>query len=211
MKFESINRRYTEVIAEWLAKGYTINSATMSGHQGEISKIDLTDGKEIIRITLDTACTNEHIQDENGKQRYYHFDMVALIVGRATDRVFPHSSNTFGDTIWNNRLEEIYREEFYQIGERNGRHSRWYGTKKEAVAQQDKRWDRYRTSFESKGQPLGDAAKEIVLPFVRRQPRCKTVRLSEIEHVTKQRIESRTGKQYTKYSIKVRGQVFDLH
>lgn len=79
MKFESINLRYTEVIAEWLAKGYTINFATMSGHQGEISKIDLTDGKEIIRIMLDTACTHEHTEDENGKQRYYHFDMVALM------------------------------------------------------------------------------------------------------------------------------------
>jgi uncharacterized protein YeeX (DUF496 family) len=52
MKFAEINRRYTEAVAEWLAKGYTINTATMSGTQGEFAKIDLTDGKEIIRVVV---------------------------------------------------------------------------------------------------------------------------------------------------------------
>jgi len=210
MKFETINRKFTEVVSEWIGKGYTINTATMSGHQGEIAKIDLTDGKDLIRILLGPESAHEHT-GEGKETRFYDFDLVALTVGKATGRFFPNSDNTYGDTIWNDSLEELYREEFYQIGYRNGRYSKWYGTKEEAVAQQDKRWDRYRNRWEPEGRPLNEAAKEIVLPFIRRQPRCKSVRLSEIERVTKHHIESRTGKRYVKYTIKARGQVFDLH
>jgi len=50
MKFETINRKFTEVVSEWIGKGYAFNTATMGGSQGEIAKVDLTDGKEIIRI-----------------------------------------------------------------------------------------------------------------------------------------------------------------
>lgn len=52
MKYADINRRFTEIVAEWLAKGYSINTASMSGSQGETAKIDLTDGKEIVRILV---------------------------------------------------------------------------------------------------------------------------------------------------------------
>ena len=52
MKFADINKRYTEIVNEYIAKGYTINTATMSGSQGEIAKIDFTDGTEIIRIRV---------------------------------------------------------------------------------------------------------------------------------------------------------------
>ena len=162
-----------------------------------------------IRIMLDTTHTSERT-GEGSDRKFYSFDMISLIVGRATDRIYPHSTETFGDTIWNNRLEEISREDYYQIGERNGKYSTWYGTKEEAIAQQDTHRDRYRASFEPGGHPLSDAAKEIVLPFVRRQPRCKTVKASEIESITKHHIESRTGKRYIKYTIKARGQVFNL-
>lgn len=210
MRFEDINRRYTEVVTEWMAKGYIINTATMSGHQGEISKIDLTDGKEIIRILLAEDNTNEH-GTENGKAFYYSFDMVILTVGRAMGRVFPNGSDTFGDTIWNNRLEELHREEFYQIGERRGRYNKWYGSKAEAMAQQDTRWDRFRERWEAEGHPLNEAAKAIVLPFIRRQNRCKSVRLSEIETVTKRVTKSRGGKQSAQYTVKARGQVYYLH
>ena len=53
MKYADINCRFTEIVAEWLAKGYSINTASMSGSQGETAKIDLTDGKEIVRILVD--------------------------------------------------------------------------------------------------------------------------------------------------------------
>ena len=205
MKFESINRRYTEVIAEWLAKGYTINSATMSGHQGEISKIDLTDGKEIIRVLLgNLSGASEKIGD-----RYYHMEGVELITGRVTDDVMPNSPNTWSN-IWNNRLEVLSSEKFYEIGRTPCNGEKWYGTKDEAIAQQDKASARYNARYIPERKEFGAAAKSIALPYVRRQPRCKTVRPSEIS-VFKRHIKTRTGKQSVQFIIKAREQSFTLH
>ena len=48
-----IRTAFTNKVNEYLAKGMEINVATMSGTSGEISRIDVTDGKYIYRIKLD--------------------------------------------------------------------------------------------------------------------------------------------------------------
>ena len=48
MKYADINKKYTATVAEYLANGYTINTRTMSGSQGDYAHIDLTDGTEVI-------------------------------------------------------------------------------------------------------------------------------------------------------------------
>ena len=50
MKYADINKRYTETVSEYLARGYTINTRTMTGSQGDYAHIDLTDGTEVVRI-----------------------------------------------------------------------------------------------------------------------------------------------------------------
>lgn len=52
MKYIDINQRFTAKVAEYIAKGYTINTATMSGSQGEVAHVDLTDGKQVVRVLL---------------------------------------------------------------------------------------------------------------------------------------------------------------
>ncbi len=47
MKYIDINQKFTAKVAEYIAKGYTINTATMSGSQGEVAHVDLTDGKQV--------------------------------------------------------------------------------------------------------------------------------------------------------------------
>ena len=209
MKFAEINARFTEKVAEYMAKGYTINTATMSGSQGELGKVDLTNGREIIRVLLDgfgAPCTRiEH--------RFYSFDGVKLIIGRVTDDVIPNSQSTW-QTVWNNRLEVLYCEEYYQIGREKRGGVKWYGTKAEAMAQQDKQWKRYRVREVSDRIELPEAFKEAVLPFVKRQPRCKSVRISEIKRVTKvlaYHTENHHFKEYARYTVEVRGQSFRLH
>ena len=209
MKFAEINARFTEKVAEYMAKGYTINTATMNGSQGELGKVDLTNGREIIRVLLDdfgTPCTRiEH--------RFYSFDGVKLIVGRVTDDVIPNSQSTW-QTVWNNRLEVLYREEYYQIGREKRGGVKWYGSKVEAMAQQDKQWKRYKARDVGDRIELPEAFREVVLPFVRRQPRCKSVRISEIKRVTKvlaYHTENHHFKEYARYTVEVRGQSFRLH
>lgn len=36
MKYIDINQKFTAKVAEYIAKGYTINTATMSGSQGDL-------------------------------------------------------------------------------------------------------------------------------------------------------------------------------
>ena len=75
----------------------------MAGHQGEIGKVDLRKGEEVIRILLDT----EH----------FHFrEAVVLIVGRNTDeRIAKSIDRNCWDTIWNNKLETIEKRTFWQM------------------------------------------------------------------------------------------------
>lgn len=196
MKFAEINKKFTAKVAEYIMQGWTINAGTMNGSQGEIAKIDLTDGKDVIRVMLDTEYTHDHIGN-----RFYCFDKVQLIVGRPERPIRVNESRDY-DTIWNNRLDVIYCEEFYKIG--RGRPD-WYGTKEETMAAQDKNLERYIARQESPEQ-LPDKAKAIILPMIRRMPKCKSVTVREIGPVIKSVVTRRNGQDTTRYTAEVRGQ-----
>ena len=139
---------------------------------------------------------NERIGD-----RFYCFDKVQLIVGRPERPIRVNESRDY-DTIWNNHLDVIYCEEFYKIG--RGR-PEWYGTKEETMAAQDKNLERYIARQESPEQ-LPDKAKAIILPIIRRMPKCKSVTVREIGPVIKSVVTRRNGQDTTRYTAEVRGQ-----
>lgn len=60
MKYIDINQKFTAKVAEYIAKGYTINTATMSGSQGEVAHVDLTDGKQVVRVLLPLLVSASH-------------------------------------------------------------------------------------------------------------------------------------------------------
>lgn len=158
MKYADINRRYTEIVAEYIGKGYTINTASMSGSQGETAKIDLTNGTEIVRVMIDTFSdwTN-------------NLEGVEIFVGKVTDEdVRPHSNSGWA-TIWNNRLEVLSTERFYKIGE-DRRHGAFYGSEAEAKAVATIRRSRYflRESTR-KTENITDKAMEIAKRIIRRE------------------------------------------
>lgn len=104
MKYIDINRKFTETVSSYIAQGYIINTASMSGSQGEIAHIDLTDGKQIVRVLLDSFTEWED---------YNQLEGLKLVVGIAADNVKPND-NQRGDVIWNNRLDVISCEKFYK-------------------------------------------------------------------------------------------------
>ena len=205
MKYESINRKFTETVAGWITKGYVVNTSTMGGSQGEIAKVDLTDGKEVIRVLL----TSFGRPCDRIGERCYYFDGVTLTVGRVTDKVTPNGCDTW-DTVWNQHLDILSSEQFYEIGKHRGGTVRWYGTREEAIAQQDKASARYVAQRVEKSHDLTEKGRKIVLPFVRRQPQCKSVRLSEIEEVTRNDCVNRAGRQFTQYVVLARGHSYKL-
>lgn len=157
MKYADINKRFTEIVAEYIGKGYTINSSTMRGSQGETAKVDLTNGTEIIRILVSSFSEWDDLSLEGEE----------IIVGLVQDKVVPHDSYDF-TTIWNNHLVVLSCERFYTIG--NHRKSgEFYGTKAEAEAAARLRLARFLARRTRNYVDMTDKAMEIAKRIIRRK------------------------------------------
>ena len=183
MKSAEINAIYAAKAAEFLAAGYTINTNTMNGSQGEIAKIDFRKGNEVIRLLL----TSETIWGETFRTS----DAIILTVGRSTDERVINTKGFGRDAIiWNDRLEVIKKRIFYRIGGR--RDSDWYLEGKEGEKAMDLYYNRFhvRCEMERIEEALTrskdittDEIKRIVLPAVRRhlnKPALKAARIDKI-------------------------------
>lgn len=84
MRYTDIKKLFTEKVAEYILKGYTLNSSTMKGSQGERAKVDLTDGTEVLvgratdNVQPDTESTWSVIWTSNlevlSEDRFYEVD-----------------------------------------------------------------------------------------------------------------------------------------
>ena len=114
MKHTDIEAIFTAKVNEYIQKGYTFNTTTMAGSQGEIAKVDLRKGDEVIRVLL---------QNNREYDRDVHLarEMVILTVGRSIENVIRDDRpfDTMGSTFWNNRMEIIEQRRFYQISNRS--------------------------------------------------------------------------------------------
>lgn len=189
MKYCNINERFTNLVTEYIGKGYKINTASMGGSQGEIAKVDLTDGKEIIRVMIDTFSDWE----ENAEG-------IELIVGKSTDDVKPNANNTWA-TVWSSHLEVIYRERFYKIGadRKNGTE---YGTKEEAASATNLRYQRRKSrSTNNQSTDITDKAMNLAKQIIRREFGAKRISKSDI---TVKKVDNR-------YTVHYRGKSYQLH
>lgn len=187
MKYADINKRYTEIVAEYIGKGYAVNTFTMSGSQGETAKIDLTNGDEIVRVMVATF-----------SDWSLGIEGVEIIVGRVTDKDVEPNSNSGWGTVWNNNLEVIANERFYKIG----RDSKVYGTQAEAEAASALRTKRYiARESHRKTVNLTDKAMEIAKRVIRREFGIKRICEAEIN----------VGKYNGVYTIGYKNKVYRLH
>lgn len=189
MKYADINKRFTEIVAEYISKGYTINTASMRGSQGEIAKVDLTNGTEIIRVMV-----NNFSDLSNG------IDGIQITVGRSTDKALPNSSNDW-NTIWCDHLEVISQEQFFKLGEdRKG--NVYYGTQTEAMAASDLRLERYLArQIEHQAEDLTRKALEIAKCIIRRRFGAKRIYAEDIK----------VSKYKSSYTVMYKGKSYKLH
>lgn len=184
MLFKEIEAIFTQKVADLIQKGYTFNCNTMSGHQGEIAKVDLRKGNEIIRVLM----FEEH-SFRNG-------DTLQVVVGRNTKNVGKHRH----DTIWNGDLEIIEETKFYKISD-----NFYVETEEEYKAIEEKQFDRWRSHNKKVWTRLNDDAKAIVLPFAKRQRGYKTCKVKDIE-----RVEKNCSEHGTCYAVTVKGNTITL-
>lgn len=195
MRHEEIEKIFTDKVLEYIAKGYVMNLGTMSGSQGEIGKVDLRKGDDVIRILL---CSDRKWgrYDEN---KFYECGSVDLIVGRNTDEL-RRGGDPFDsfNTIWNNHLEIIEKRVFYKIKYDCDYFIEDLEEIKRMCEVRYSRWER-RDSGEWDVENQ-EKARSIVLPFVNRQSGCKGKKVSDIEAVKKAAngyvVELKNGKSF---------------
>ena len=159
MKHIEIEAIMTTKVAEYITKGYTFSTTTMSGHQGEIAKIDLRKGDEVIRVMLatDTEWT------DNGTR-----EVVILTIGRSIEDVIDDRRpfDTMGKTFWNNKMDIIKQRRFYWIDRRAD-----YFTEDvdEYDAMRKKQRQRYRNQDDRSGRvELSEASRQFAKRFIKR-------------------------------------------
>ena len=190
MNYTDINKKYTATVTEYLSKGYTINTRTMSGSQGDYAHIDLTNGNEVIRIMVD-AFFGSFDNPLNG---------LEIIVGRADSEVITNSENDY-HTLWNTKLDIFSRERFYEIGA-DRCHGKFYGTMEEATAAQELKYKRYAAKWQtSKAEDITAKAMEIAKRIIRREFKVKRICEADVT----------VSKYSGTYAVKYRNKVYRLH
>ena len=174
MKRTELNTIFTAKVNEYLAKGYTFNTETMAGSQGEIAKVDLTNGEEIIRVIM---------------EREYNWelgDYFTIIVGRATE-VEPGIG---GSTIWNKDLEVLDQEIFYQAAH----NSDYLITEEEAERNANKHQARMarRTSNMIEEVITDKALIKALVPYIQHLKGCKSVKARHLARVSKRSLSDGT-------------------
>lgn len=187
MKMKDIKAAATKIVSTYIGWGYTL-SETMNGHQGELLKVDLTNGREVIRVLIDDR---RHCFDR--------LDEVAIEVRRY---VFGKDVKSEKSHIWNGQGELIVEYVYYKLAQFS--YGDWYTDNKDeaesALAIKNTRRDIKYSSSKS-GVYTDDKRKAVVLGYVKKQPRCKSKKASDIESVAKHgntyRINLRNGNVYT--------------
>ena len=189
MTFKNINERFSAIVREYLDKGYIINTGTMNGLQGDVARVDMTNGKEILRIRIE-SCGGGLREPEN----------ISISVGKCTDKVRANRNNALY-TIWNDHLEELHRETYYSV---SGYQRNAFGTKEEAEKCREIRRERQRNNYDEWAIPLSDAARKIALKFIHRRY-YSSYKLSDIERVYKDIRFNRV-----RYIVIARGKTFRI-
>lgn len=93
MKRNELDTIFTNKVKEYFENGFTINTKTMGGSQGELARVDVRKDDILIRIYIETECSD-------------YGEMINIIIGKD-----PQTSNL----VWNGRLEIIEKNVFLKV------------------------------------------------------------------------------------------------
>lgn len=108
---KDINAAITTEMLSYINQGYRISMNTMSGTQGAVAKVDLTNGKETIRILLEHGC--DYGSWDDGDSGEY----LELTVSRYD---CPEDKDTI---LWDGRGETISTHRWFVIESDDGKYA----------------------------------------------------------------------------------------
>lgn len=166
MKRSEIDAVFTAKVAEFVANGFTFLTKTMSGSQGEVAKVDMTNGKDVYRIWVQESCEID--------EGYY--DYIAVNVGKASDEVAADAIRNGWRTMWTDEMVIEWSVRYYQIDHRKT----WYGTREEVDARNEVHDARRKARRVKKVDIVTDKMIDVVWNWVRKQRGMKTVARGDV-------------------------------
>lgn len=151
MKMIELNTIFTSKVAEYIGKGYIFNVDTMGGSQGEIGKVDLRKGDEIIRVLMVSELNYDTYLDD-----------IVIRVSRTTTA----NSSIRTGTIWNQDLESVEEFRWCKVGKD------WYVSMDEAKDIAKKKLMRYSNRMDRRGTiatTIVANATEIAVRYLKRK------------------------------------------
>lgn len=182
IKREDLDRRFTETVAKYMNKGLFIATSSMTEHQGEEGKIDLTDGKSTYRVLM--YKTFQHAQ----------FQRVIIIEVRKYDEYVTRGMHT----LWNDKGELI--DTALKMYEVEGCDNVYVETEEEAKAIRKLQLERYKKYNDSYWRELPKFDVTKVRDAVRAQGKRGYKRVKRADIV---RVERRVDK--AQYRVEIAG------
>lgn len=171
---KDITAAFTNKVNEYLAKGMIFNCGTMSGSQGELGKVDLTDGKYIYRIRLD----RDHLHIDN-EFFYERFEAVVLIVEQFDAEGYDILDSWH--TLWNGKGKLVEKMAWYSIEEKKAFTDDYDEIVKLFAIRKARR-----DSRETKRTEITDKTRlALILKLVQKRKGYKTVNKNAIDRVIK--------------------------
>lgn len=179
-----LNQIFSDKATELLRKGYTIDLAGMAGHQGEVGKIIFRKNDAFYALVMESKSSfsdgryNEHF---------------VIWFGKYTEEVKMRCLDTW-NTLWLNKFEASWKQVFVKISDN------FFVTEAEAKAANEK-WSYRVLNHSHKPEIIDSKYYKYILPAVRAQKGCKSLRVSNIlevkrVYITDWRTNEVTGRYY---------------
>ena len=167
MKRTAIDKVLSEKVLAYMMEGYTINTKSMTGHQGEEGKVDLVKGDVLIRVWMTRESHYNWLEEDK-----WSGDTMVIRVGKWIHEA--HLSDVY--TVWMKDFELIDEITYYQVGRRNV----WYfDNLEEAMAAREKTLSRmHRPSGSRKSRVRffdEEWAKDLAVNYLKRKVGYKRV------------------------------------
>jgi hypothetical protein len=165
-----VNRLATELVSDYISKGYVLSS-TMSGHQGEIYKVDLYKNNEVVRIRVDRGYSR------NENENHSFFDRISVVY------IIVERFNELKGTLWNGEGEELNYIEFYEVDRHKGVYCDSYSEYTMIKKKQDDRLKNKSCYVNQKPILKIDKCSDKLLEIVHNQKGYKSVKRNQVKYV----------------------------
>jgi len=198
-KTNEIMKMVTNEVVNYVKNGYVISPTMRGTYSGELYKVDLHKGNRVIRIFVE--------EGKSDIRSDYYGDMISIVT--YCFDIFSRKEVDLNylayKDLWNREENIISKVNLY-----GDRVTSTYFDKESYLEILHKREVRMKSGAFETYVPFyrfDNEAKNIVLEFVRRKPKCKSVKVSDIGEVVK--YISDDGK--ATYSVMVKGNTYFMH